>query len=623
MTNASDPTEIFQHAVQSTARALSGIDDIEVSFSGALADISGHQIHLPALPKDLSEEQVRNLRGLADTFALQLRYHDPALHRRVLPQEAKAQAVFQALEEARIEAVGTADYPGAAANIAETLRQHAKNRQLDHVTGTDDAPLAEALRYLAREAYTGRRPPKEAQNTVKIWQTWVQEHLSADGFEQLKHALQDQKAYAGIARRLIEKLEMIAAPAEPPSDDSGDDDNPDDESAANAQQADDRDPSKSTPPAEMGAEADQPETGDEAESMAGYDAPEQEGQDPGESADAARQSAANRRSNQDPFGDYKIYTEKFDEIAQVKDLCEPEELQKLRKILDRQMIHMQGVITRLANKLQRKLMAQQTRAWQFDQEEGTLDSARLSRVVANPTFPVTYKQESETDFRDTIVTLLIDNSGSMRGRPISIAAISTDILARTLERCGVRVEILGFTTRAWKGGSAREQWLSDGKPPHPGRLNDLRHIVYKPADSPWRHCRANLGLMLREGLLKENIDGEALLWAYQRLSARPEQRKILMVISDGAPVDDSTLSANQGSYLEEHLKRVIRWIEDKTPVQLLAIGIGHDVTRYYQRAVTLSDAEDLGGTITGELADLFDRPGAGAPRRLRRTSPRS
>lgn len=623
MTNTHDPSETFQHAVQSTTRALSGIDDVEVSFSGALADISGHQIHLPALPKDLSEDQVRNLRGLADTFAFQLRYHDSALHHRIMPQETKAQAVFQALEEARIEAIGTADYPGASANIAETLRQQAKHQKLDYVTGKDDAPLAEALRYLAREAYTGRKPPKEAQKTVKIWQTWVQEHLGADGLEQLKHTLQDQRAYAGIARRLIEKLEIIAAPAEPPSDDSGDNDNPDEESAANTQPADDHDPSKSMPPAEMGAETDQPETGDEAESMAGYDAPEQEGQDPGESADAARQSAANRRFNQAPFGDYKIYTEKFDEIAQVKDLCEPEELQKLRKILDRQMSHMQGVITRLANKLQRKLMAQQTRAWQFDQEEGILDSARLSRVVANPTFPVTYKQESETDFRDTVVTLLIDNSGSMRGRPISIAAISTDILARTLERCGVRVEILGFTTRAWKGGSAREQWLSDGKPPHPGRLNDLRHIIYKPADSPWRHCRANLGLMLREGLLKENIDGEALLWAYQRLSARPEQRKILMVISDGAPVDDSTLSANQGSYLEEHLKRVIRWIEDKTPVQLLAIGIGHDVTRYYQRAVTLTDAEDLGGTITGELADLFDRPGAGADRRLKRTSPRS
>jgi cobaltochelatase CobT len=274
-------------------------------------------------------------------------------------------------------------------------------------------------------------------------------------------------------------------------------------------------------------------------------------------------------------------------------------------MLDRQLTHLQSVVTRLANRLQRKLMAQQTRAWNFDLEEGILDAARLSRVVANPYWPVTYKQESRAEFRDTIVTLLIDNSGSMRGRPITIAAMSTDILARTLERCGVKTEILGFTTRAWKGGTSREKWLSDGKPPHPGRLNDLRHIVYKSADSPWRHARANLGLMLREGLLKENIDGEALLWAYNRLMARTEQRKILIVVSDGAPVDDSTLSANQGNYLEEHLKRVIRWIENETPVQLLAIGIGHDVTRYYTRALTLTDAEELGGAITEKLAELF------------------
>ncbi len=308
----------------------------------------------------------------------------------------------------------------------------------------------------------------------------------------------------------------------------------------------------------------------------------------------------------DVTDEHKIYTTEFDEVVQAGELCDAGELARLRKMLDKQLTQLQGVITRLANRLQRKLMAQQRRSWDFDLEEGLLDSARLSRVVANPTWPLSYKQETETEFRDTVVCLLIDNSGSMRGRPITIAAMSTDILARTLERCGVKVEILGFTTRTWKGGSSREKWLADGKPPEPGRLNDLRHIVYKQADAPWRHSRNNLGLMLREGLLKENIDGEALLWAHGRLMKRPEQRRILMVISDGAPVDDSTLSTNQGNYLEQHLREVIDWIENHTPIELTAIGIGHDVTRYYKRAVTLVDADELGGALTDKLAELFE-----------------
>jgi len=416
-------------------------------------------------------------------------------------------------------------------------------------------------------------------------------------------------------------MEMPSTPAEPPpsSDNSESEDEQKTQGAEKTAESDST--SKSQPPVGMTEEAESgEETERESDMMAG-----QEMEDNGQLEDADDNEQARRNTPRDSahsalYGDYKIYTGQFDEVVNAKELCEPEELQKLRKMLDKQLTHLQGVITRLANKLQRKLLAQQTRSWKFDLEEGILDSARLSRAVANPYWPISYKQESETEFRDTVVTLLIDNSGSMRGRPITIAAMSTDILARTLERCGVKVEILGFTTRAWKGGSAREKWLSDGKPHSPGRLNDLRHIIYKPADSPWRHTRSNLGLMLREGLLKENIDGEALLWAYHRLMGRPEQRKILMVISDGAPVDDSTLSANQGNYLEEHLRRVIHFIEGKTPIQLLAIGIGHDVTRYYQRAVTLVDAEELGGAITEKLAELFDekppKPPKGAKKRL-------
>jgi cobaltochelatase CobT len=307
---------------------------------------------------------------------------------------------------------------------------------------------------------------------------------------------------------------------------------------------------------------------------------------------------------------YKPFTRAHDEEIKAEDLCDAEELSRLRQQLDQQLQHLQGVVSKLANRLQRRLLAQQTRAWDFDLEEGILDAARLARVVVNPMLALSYKRERDTDFRDTVVTLLIDNSGSMRGRPITVAAMCGDILSRTLERCAVKVEVLGFTTRAWKGGQSRERWVAEGKPRNPGRLNDLRHIIYKAADAPWRRARKNIGLMLREGLLKENIDGEALQWAYKRLLARPEHRRILMVISDGAPVDDSTLSVNPGNYLERHLRDVIREIESRNVVELVAIGIGHDVTRYYRRAVTIVDAEELGGTMMSKLTELFDEDAA-------------
>ena len=340
--------------------------------------------------------------------------------------------------------------------------------------------------------------------------------------------------------------------------------------------------------------------------------------DEADSEDAAESWRPPSRHNEARGPDYKPFTTKFDEVIHAEDLCDSDELTRLRAYLDKQLAHLQGVVGRLANRLQRRLMAQQNRSWEFDLEEGTLDPARLPRVVMDPFQPLSFKQEQDTNFRDTVVTLLLDNSGSMRGRPITVAATCADILARTLERCGVKVEILGFTTRAWKGGQARESWLQSGKPANPGRLNDLRHIIYKSADAPWRRARKNLGLMMREGLLKENIDGEALDWAHKRLLGRPEQRRILMVISDGAPVDDSTLSVNPGNYLERHLRFIIEEIETRSPVELIAIGIGHDVTRYYRRAVTIVDAEELGGVMTEKLAELFEEnppPVSRAPRR--------
>jgi cobaltochelatase CobT len=608
MTDTHDPVESFKHATQSTARALSGVDDLEVSFGGPVAEPSGNTIRLPTLPKSLRDEDLRFIRGLADNFSLHLRYHDADVYKHSVPSDAAASAVFTALEEARVEAVGTQDYPGAATNIAAALEHEARRQKLDHVSSREGAPLAEALRYLAREAFTGQKAPLAAQKVVEVWQDWIRERLGEDGFAALKSVLHDQESFAELTRHLLDKMAMPSSPADPlPSIDSGDSE---EQKKSKSEESPGKDEDKNKADGEAAQQQEKGDPGEDAPGPGSYDLEEQDGEAEAENEDAHRNAPTDQGSGL-IYGDYKIYTAQFDETVNAKDLCDSEELQKLRRMLDKQLTQLQGVITRLANRLQRRLMAQQTRSWNFDLEEGILDASRLPRIIANPYYPVSYKQESAAKFRDTVVTLLIDNSGSMRGRPITIAAMSTDILARTLERCGVKVEILGFTTRAWKGGSSRDRWLSDGKPSHPGRLNDLRHIIYKSADSPWRHTRASLGLMLREGLLKENIDGEALLWAYSRLAARTEQRKILMVISDGAPVDDSTLSANQGNYLEEHLRRVIRWIEDRTPVQLLAIGIGHDVTRYYKRAVTLVDAEELGGAMTEKLAELFEeKPGS-------------
>jgi cobaltochelatase CobT len=616
MSEPIDPLETFKQATESTVRALSGHEDMVVSFGGAVAELSGNSLQLPSIPKNMDDKETRYIRGLADAAALRLRYHDEAVYRHYLPQHANAAAIYQALEDARIEALGTEAYAGVAANLEAVLKQDAKRNKLDQVTNIDDAPMSEAVRFLAREIFTARKTPKEAQKLTKIWQPWIEKQLGADGLNGLKNALHNQTAFAKLAHGIIEDLEMSSTPAIPPPAAAGDDSHDKKGQGQKEPAADDA--ATDETPAQL---SEQDDNGDAAEGQE----TELSGEFDNEGQDALESGSDSKTANRPPpptefsllHGDYTIYTTQFDEIVHAKDLCDEEELQKLRRILDKQLLKLQGVITRLANRLQRKLMAQQTRSWNFDLEEGILDSGRLSRIIANPYHPVTYKQESNTDFRDTVVTLLIDNSGSMRGRPITIAAMSTDILARTLERCGVKVEILGFTTRAWKGGSAREKWISEGKPPHAGRLNDLRHIIYKPADKPWRHTRANLGLMLREGLLKENIDGEALLWAYHRLMARREQRKILMVISDGAPVDDSTLAANQGNYLEEHLRRVIDWMETQTPVQLIAIGIGHDVTRYYRRAVTIVDAEELGGVITEKLAELFDeKPLKGARKRV-------
>ncbi len=603
------PLDRFKAVLAGTARAISDEPEVELAFTADAPVQSGKHMKVPMPARALPADQVAEARGFADGFALRLRHHDAKLHARAAPGEAVARAVFDAVEFARVEALGARGYAGVGNNLATAIEVRMRSDPIARARTREEVPLSTALGLIVRERLTGRAPPAAATSGLALVREWI-EGKAAGGLDALALALDDQRAFQGLATRLLEDLELIEGEVLPDEADEG---------GAEEEGADDQQQDEGEQGEEQGAESDgeveargEDQQSDEADGEEGERGEEQLDDDAdGEPGDDGEEGMQPVRPNR-PFADltpqfeYKPWTTRFDEIVAATDLCDADELVRLRSYLDQQLVHLQSTVSKLANRLQRRLMAQQSRSWDFDQEEGMLDAARLARVVVSPGSSLSYKIERETDFRDTVVTLLIDNSGSMRGRPISIAAISADILARTLERCGVKSEILGFTTRAWKGGQSRETWLAAGRPPQPGRLNDVRHIVYKRADEPWRRARAHLGLMMREGLLKENIDGEALLWAHARLLARPEERRILMVISDGAPVDDSTLSVNSGSYLERHLRQVIAWIEGKSPVELVAIGIGHDVTRYYARAVTIMDAEQLGGTIIEQLAALFD-----------------
>ena len=549
------------------------------------------------------------MRGNADAMALKLACHDPAVHRRLVPGGQQARAVFDAVEQARVEAIGSRRMLGVKSNLAAMIDDRFHRGKFDEVTDRADAPIEEAVAMMVRERLTGQAPPPAAKKLVDLWRPFIEDRAGR-GLDQLERVLEDQRKFGDAVHDLLESLDMgedRSSSEEEEDGEEGDQDRRKDETGEKGEAADSEDMEKmSMEDAE--ASADASETSEEA-----VDAPAADMADDsemGESETAAEPWRPRNRPNEPRGPDYRPFTMRFDETIPAEELCEPEELDRLRGYLDKQLSNLQGVVARLANRLQRRLMAQQNRAWDFDLEEGLLDPSRLPRIIIDPLHALSFKQEKETNFRDTVVTLLLDNSGSMRGRPITVAATCADILARTLERCGVKVEILGFTTRAWKGGQSRESWLAAGKTANPGRLNDLRHIIYKSADAPWRRARKNLGLMMREGLLKENIDGEALDWAHKRLLARPEQRKILMMISDGAPVDDSTLSVNPGNYLERHLRWIIEEIETRSPVELIAIGIGHDVTRYYRRAVTIVDAEELGGAMTEKLAELFEEHAA-------------
>lgn len=608
----------FLRANAAALRALAGGMDRQVRYAGQDTHIGKTEIRLPAIPRETGQKNRADSRGAADSAGLWLAHHNNKTHQSLCPSAPAAKAIFEAAETARVEAIGANQMAGVAQNLTARLDKKYTSSTIGSPDSGDDNAVVDAVRLMVREALTGEKPPASTAMVMDLWRPWINAR-AGDLLQQMRSCEENQSDFANLARRLIGALQSDLGDAANQNedgsnaeDDANDNGSQDDGSADDAQSATGEDDSEDDngqaieqdgDAAGMAADdsADQDSDAD-MDGMTDGDAP---GGEPGQNPS---------QTKPDPET-YKIFTDQYDEIIDAADLCDPEELERLRNMLDRHMENLNQMIGKLANRLQRKLMAFQNRSWEFDLEEGLLDAGKLHRVVTQPFSALSYKQEQDTKFRDTIVTLLLDNSGSMRGRPITIAAVTADIMARTLERCGVKVEILGFTTKAWKGGQSREAWQGASKPAMPGRLNDLRHIIYKSADQPMRRARKSLGLMLREGILKENIDGEALIWAHDRLISRAEDRRIMMVISDGAPVDDSTLSSNSGNYLEKHLRQTIAMIEDKSPVQLLAIGIGHDVTRYYNRAVTITDVDQLGGTVIGELAELFDEDKTSGPMR--------
>ncbi len=613
-----DRAERFKDVLGTAMKSMALDAELTVTFGNDQPQLIGHKIKLPQVTGAASSQDIAITRGLADSFTLKSANHSELIHGHYQPQGKNARAVYEAVEQARIEAIGARAMPGVANNLSAMLDDRYGKLVVNRSSNRRDTPLEEAVALIVREKLTGALPPAPARSYVDLWRQWV-EDKAGDKIMNLETALHDQQAFARLSRELIASLDM--------ADELGDD--PDQTDDNEQQEAEEEAGERSeTPQSEeqqsQQSAAEEIEDAEGDTEAADMDAQQTQSEEAPDDLDGEQQDDGEEPWRpQLPFSSlsnenfYRVFAHQFDEEISAQDLCDSEELTRLRAYLDKQLASLQGVVARLANKLQRRLMAQQNRSWDFDLEEGVLDAARLTRVITDPLHALSFKQEQDMKFRDTVVTLLLDNSGSMRGRPITVAATCADILARTLERCGVKVEILGFTTKAWKGGQAREKWLGEGKPTNPGRLNDLRHIIYKAADEPWRRARKNLGLMMREGLLKENIDGEALIWAHNRLLGRQEQRRILMVISDGAPVDDSTLSVNSGNYLEKHLRQVINDIEARSPIELIAVGIGHDVTRYYKRAVTIIDAEELGGAMTEKLAELFEEHEETKPTRRR------
>ncbi|WP_336287535.1 MULTISPECIES: cobaltochelatase subunit CobT [unclassified Bartonella] len=604
--NSTLNADAFKKAISTCIRAIAGTHDLIISFSHHRPSLSENYARLPELPQNATNKDIAVTRGLGDSMALRKAWHDNDIHMRFAPVESEARAVFDALEQTRVEAIGTLAMEGIAKNLESMLADKYQRAHYQKISTQSEAPIQEAIALLLREKITKRPPPKEAGSVLELWRHSIEQKIATE-LNELTHHIHNQRAFAQIVRQMLSALKM-AVELEETSDNVNNKKLKNGCEAEN-QIAKENENEKHAQSKEQTTTEHESDVQDKGKTQATHSNDNDKAEEEQKSHRQEKTSRSKRPlavlEEMEELADYKIFTRQFDKILAATDFCSESELDRLRHYLDKQTNHLQSIVGRLANRLQRRLMAQQNRSWNFDLEEGYLDTARLPRLIIDPMQPLSFKMESNTQFRDTVVSLLIDNSGSMRGRPITVAASCADILAQTLERCGIKVEILGFTTKTWKGGQSREQWLSQNKPNNPGRLNDLCHIIYKSADAPWRRARRNLGLMMQEGLLKENIDGEALIWAHQRLLSRREQRRILMVISDGAPVDDSTLSVNLSNYLEKHLRTVIQKIQTYSPIELIAIGIGHDVTRYYQRAVTIMNAEELADAITKQLAELF------------------
>jgi len=610
--------ESFKTALSSTLKALSTQKNIDVNFaaseSALIKSLSSEteNISLPIPDRSLSPRNKSLMRAHSDAKALYLKHHNAQAHRANAPMDLTAKSVADAMEQARCEALGMNKMRGVKKNLTIALDERFKKLGYSTIENRESSNIADAMYFMTRQALSDEDIPESAQNLYDLWKPWLKEKLGETDLKSLGKDIDNQAAFAQKISELLARIDLQGAPADEPDEDidlpDQQSDNLDEEDDGELEQEDIDHPENKEESLEESDETQDSADDNAEESQAtDYEPAEEEASEEfyDEDGESVRREIGDVTKHVEP--EYNIFTTSFDEVIKAEELADPMELARLRKLLDKQIAHIQSLVTKLANKLQRQLMAQQRRSWKFDLDEGVLDTARLARMIANPSIPLVYKQEKETEFKDTIVTILIDNSGSMRGRPIAIAAMCSDILARTLERCDVKVEILGFTTRAWKGGKSRELWMQEGSAPHPGRLNDLRHIIYKSADTNWRRSHKNLGLMLKEGLLKENIDGEALAWAYNRLASRPEQRKIMMVISDGAPVDDSTLSVNPSDILEKDLRTIIHWLENRPDIELTAIGIGHDVTRYYQKAITITDASELANALTARLSELFEK----------------
>ena len=587
--------ERFKTAVSSTVKAISGNFDLEIKFSNK-TDSKKNLLNLPDIIALKNLQDFTNLRAFADSEALKIKYTDQKIYIKNQPNGTTAKSLYSIAEKIRYEKIGSEKLKGVRNNIIQCYENRYKNKKIEEIKTDSDVTITEAFELYLRNHFFQLKENKIKKKVLSNWKDLFDKNIKKN-LKKLDNCVDNQNEYAQIISELIQDINL--------EDTNSKDQEQTKEEDQNDPSLSDDDNEKENSKKDSESQKNE-ENFDMAESI--IDSLDQNENNENIKEKEIPQSPIlnNNKKKILQKEKYKIYTNEYDEVKDAKDLEKDEEIDRLRKSLDQQLTNLQNIVAKLANKLQRQLLAKQNRSWEFDLEEGILDSSKLSRIIVNPYQPLSYKNEKEMEFKDTIVTLLIDNSGSMRGRPISVAAICADILSRTLERCSVKVEILGFTTKNWKGGKSREKWNVNNKPSNPGRLNDTRHIIYKSADTPWRQSKKNLGLMLKEGLLKENIDGEALLWAFNRLLKRKEERKILMVISDGAPVDDSTLSVNSGDYLEKHLKQTVKWIEESSNIEILAVGIGHDVTRYYNKAIKIADVQELGDVMINQLTNLFE-----------------